>query len=95
MFDSNIYKSYCAGTQLDSSVEPYIADPEDPVYNFLKGIIDEEKVLDDWAHCRSIVHTSMTHHMSERKVNNIRSRLRLKYDRIQPYTDLPKRNTRP
>jgi hypothetical protein len=56
---------------------------------------EEEKVLDDWAHCRSIVHTSMTHHMSERKVNNIRSRLRLKYDRIQPYTDLPKRNTRP
>ena len=25
MFDSNIYQSYCAGTQLDSSVEPYIA----------------------------------------------------------------------
>lgn len=35
------------GYEKEASVEPYIADPEDPVYNFLKGIIDEEKVLDD------------------------------------------------
>lgn len=35
------------GYEKEASVEPYIADPEDPIYNFLKGIIDEEKVLDD------------------------------------------------
>ena len=35
------------GYEKEASVEPYIADPEDPVYTFLKGIIDEEKVLDD------------------------------------------------
>lgn len=56
---------------------------------------EEEVVLLDWANQRSIVHTALTHHMSERKVNNIRKRIRLKYDRVQPYTDLPKRNIRP
>lgn len=35
------------GYEKEASVEPYIADPDDPVYEFLKGIIDEEKVLDD------------------------------------------------
>jgi hypothetical protein len=55
---------------------------------------EEEIVLEDWAHDRSIVHTSMTHHMSVRKVNSIRARLRLKYDSIQPYADLPLRNIR-
>lgn len=56
---------------------------------------EEEIVLDDWALNKSIVHTSMTHHMSTRKVNDIRKRIRNKYDRIQPYTDLPRRNIRP
>ena len=55
---------------------------------------EEEIVLDDWAHDRSIVHTSMTYHMSERKVNSIRARLRDKYDSIQPYAELPKRSIR-
>lgn len=55
---------------------------------------EEEIVLEDWAHDRSIVHTSMMHHMSVRKVNSIRARLRLKYDGIQPYADLPQRNMR-
>ena len=35
------------GYEKEASVEPYIADPDDPVYEFLKGIIDDEKVLDD------------------------------------------------
>lgn len=64
----------------------------DPVENNSE---EEEVVLLDWANQRSIVHTAMTHHMSERKVNNLRRRIRLKYDRVQPYTDLPKRNIRP
>jgi hypothetical protein len=55
---------------------------------------EEEIVLDDWAHERSIVHTSMTYHMSVRKINNIRARLRKKYDGVQPYAELPQRNIR-
>lgn len=35
------------GYEKEASVEPYIADPDDPVYEYLKGIIDDEKVLDD------------------------------------------------
>ena len=35
------------GYEKEASVKPYIADPEDPIYPFLKGIIDDEKVLDD------------------------------------------------
>lgn len=35
------------GYEKEASVDPYIADPEDPIYEFLKGIIDDEKVLDD------------------------------------------------
>ena len=35
------------GYEKEASVEPYIADPDDPIYPFLKRIIDDEKVLDD------------------------------------------------
>lgn len=35
------------GYEKEASVEPFIADEDDPVYPFLKSIIDEEKVLDD------------------------------------------------
>ena len=35
------------GYEKEASVDPYIADPDDPIYPFLKGIIDDEKVLDD------------------------------------------------
>jgi DNA-binding CsgD family transcriptional regulator len=52
---------------------------------------EEEIVLKDWAHGKSIVHTAMTHSMSTSKVDKIRHRLREKYDGIQPYTDLPVR----
>jgi DNA-binding CsgD family transcriptional regulator len=52
---------------------------------------EEEIVLKDWAHGRSIASTAMNHHMSPSKVDKIRSRLRGKYDGIQPYLDLPPR----
>ena len=55
----------------------------------------EMTVLNDWAYGKSIVHTAMTQHMSNSKVNDIRHRLRVKYDRVQPYTpELPPRSTR-
>ena len=52
---------------------------------------EETIVLEDWAKGRSIANTAITHNMSERKVNNLRKRIRIKYDGIQPYTDLPLR----
>ena len=52
---------------------------------------EEQTVLKDWAHGKSIANTSMMHHMSESKVNRIRKRLRQKYDGIQLYTELPRR----
>ena len=56
---------------------------------------EEEIVLNDWVRKRSIVNTSMLHHMSERKVNYIRKSIRQKYDRVAVYTpELPVRNTR-
>lgn len=54
---------------------------------------EETIVLTDWAKGRSIANTALMHHMSERKVNNIRRRLRDKYDGIQSYTGLPPRKT--
>ena len=33
------------GYEKEASVEPYIADPDDPIYPFLKGIIDDEKII--------------------------------------------------
>ena len=53
---------------------------------------EETIVLNDWAKGRSIASTAIMHNMSERKINNIRKRLRFKYDGIQPYADLPPRN---
>lgn len=57
-------------------------------------LTDEERiVLHDWANGKSIVSTSMRHHMSERKINNLRNSIRSKYDSVQIYTPLlPKRN---
>jgi hypothetical protein len=45
---------------------------------------EEVIVLNDWAYGKSITHTSMQHSMCPSKVNDIKSRLRLKYDRVQP-----------
>ena len=52
---------------------------------------EEEIVMTDWAKGRSIANTAMTHNMSTRTVDNIRRRIREKYDGIQPYVDLPPR----
>ena len=52
---------------------------------------DETTVLMDWAKGRSIANTAMLHHMSTSKVDKIRKRLRIKYDSIQVYADLPPR----
>ena len=52
---------------------------------------EETIVLNDWAKGRSIANTAMMHNMSTRKVDNIRRRLREKYDGIQMYADLPPR----
>lgn len=53
---------------------------------------DEETVLVDWAHGRSIAYTAIMRHMSESKVDKTRARLRQKYDSIQGYVPgLPER----
>ena len=52
---------------------------------------EENIVLIDWAKGRSIANTAIMHHMSERKVDKIRRRIRKKYDSIQSYTNLPPR----
>lgn len=58
-------------------------------FDSLACLSEEEKiVLHDWAHGKSIVSTSMNHHMSERKVKDIRQRLREKYDAVQIYSPL-------
>lgn len=64
-------------------------------FSSLACLSEEEKiVLYDWAHGKSIVNTSMIHHMSERKVKEIRHVLRDKYDAVQIYSPLlPKRVT--
>lgn len=62
----------------------------------LACLADEEiEVLRDWAHGKSIVYTSMRLHVSDSTVSNIRKRLRVKYDRVQPRSALlPVRITR-
>ena len=49
---------------------------------------EEVIVLNDWAYGKSIVHTANTYSMSDSKVNDIRHRLRSKYDRVQPRSKL-------
>lgn len=65
-------------------------------FEALACLSEEEKiVLHDWAHGKSIVNTSMMHHMSERKVKEIRQMLRRRYDAVQIYTPLlPERSTK-
>jgi DNA-binding CsgD family transcriptional regulator len=52
---------------------------------------EETIVMLDWASGRSIANTAMMHYMSDSKVDKIRKRLRMKYDGIQQYADLPPR----
>lgn len=65
-------------------------------FETLACLSEEEKiVLHDWAHGKSIVNTSMMHHMSERKVKEIRQMLRRRYDAVQIYTPLlPERSAK-
>ena len=48
----------------------------------------ERIVLRDWADGESVTYTAMTHAMSDSTVEKIRSRIRKKYDQVQPYTPL-------
>ena len=50
---------------------------------------EENQVMLDWAKGRSVANTAIMRYMSESKVDKIRKRLRVKYDGIQPYADLP------
>lgn len=52
---------------------------------------EEIIVMHDWAKGKSIANTALMHHMSESKVDKIRSRIRIKYDAIQLFADLPLR----
>lgn len=52
---------------------------------------EETIVMLDWANGRSIANTAMMNYMSDSKVDKIRKRLRMKYDGIQQYADLPPR----
>lgn len=57
------------------------------------GCLSEEEtaVMVDWAYGKSVAHTSMDRHMSVTKVNDIRKRLRQKYDSIHDYAGLEPR----
>ena len=63
-------------------------------FRSLTCLTDEENiVLEDWAHDKSIVSTAMKCHISTRQVDRIRDQIRRKYDDIQIYTPLlSKRN---
>ena len=58
-------------------------------FEYLACLSDEERiVLHDWAFDRYLANTHMNHSMSETKIKEIRSRLRRKYDAVQPFTPL-------
>lgn len=55
---------------------------------------DEDAVLQDWADGKSVVSTSMRRNMSTRRVDELRQRIRARYDDVQIYTPLlpPRKN---
>ena len=58
-------------------------------FEYLACLSDEERiVLYDWAYDRYLTNTRMNHDMCETKVKEIRSRLRRKYDAVQPFSPL-------
>lgn len=63
-------------------------------FEYLACLSDEERiVLYDWAVDRNLASTRMQHNICEAKTKEIRSRLRRKYDAVQPYSPLlPPRN---
>ena len=63
-------------------------------FEYLACLSDEERiVLYDWAFDRNLTETRMQHSICEAKSKEIRSRLRRKYDAVQPFSPLlPPRN---
>jgi hypothetical protein len=58
-------------------------------FSDLACLTDEEMiVLKDWAYGKSIAYTATHRSMSDSKVNDIRSMLRKKYDRVQPRSNI-------
>lgn len=58
-------------------------------FEYLACLSDEERiVLHDWAYDKCLVNTRMNHDMGESKIKEIRSRLRQKYDAVQPFSPL-------
>lgn len=58
-------------------------------FESLACLSEEERiVLHDWAFDIYIAQTRMQSGMSETKIKDIRSRLRRKYDDVQPFTPL-------
>lgn len=55
---------------------------------------EENMVLQDWADDKSVVQTHFARNLSTRTVDRIRSRIRTKYDAVQPFSPLlPQRST--
>ena len=63
-------------------------------FEYLGCLSEEERiVLYDWASDRNLTETRMQHSICEAKAKEIRSRLRRKYDAVQPFSPLlPPRN---
>lgn len=58
-------------------------------FEYLACLSEEERiVLYDWAFDRYLAKTHMDHSMCETKIKEIRSRLRRKYDAVQPFSPL-------
>ena len=58
-----------------------------------EGMLDElaAAVATDWASGRSIVQTALGRNISERTVSAYRQKIRVTYDRVSVYTELPPR----
>ena len=61
-----------------------------------EGMLDEltASVATDWARGCSIVQTAMSRGISERAVSEYRRKIRVAYDRVSVYTELPPRRMR-
>lgn len=56
---------------------------------------DESKILDLWSLDKSVVQMAFALNVSPRTVDRILSRLRVKYDHVEPYTPLLPQRTIP
>ena len=58
-------------------------------FEYLACLSEEERiVLYYWAYDKYLANTHMNYGMCESKIKEIRSRLRRKYDAVQPFTPL-------